>query len=187
MIPVAVNGLEIDASEYIVSCVARTRRRGSAKPKPSSHRIFPSRATATVIDGTPVVFRMTSMRSRVRWKSGVSIPARGGVSQAERGGEEEVALMKSSASSGSGRSRGAEGGMAVAAGAGRQGRGPLRKWQSAQGDSPWAECIAWRHGPSFIESVANAGPTSGRVPTAHASMRDRESDPAPRRARGIRS
>ena len=60
----AVIGLEIEASEYSVCSVAGTRFSRSAQPKPCSQTIFPSRATATAIDGRLVSTIALLIRSR---------------------------------------------------------------------------------------------------------------------------
>ncbi len=62
MSPVAVIGLEIDASEYVVCSVAGIRPSRSAHPKPCSQMIRPPFDTATASDGTPL-----SMTAALAW------------------------------------------------------------------------------------------------------------------------
>ena len=65
MRPVAVNGLVIEASEYMVCSLAARRFSRSAQPNPSSHKMRPSRATATEMDGTWSAVMRLRMKSRI--------------------------------------------------------------------------------------------------------------------------
>src|SRR5262249_20588990 len=65
MRPVAVNGFEIDASEYMVFGVDRTFRSRSAHPNASSHTIAPCCATAMDTDTRPESLIKALARLRV--------------------------------------------------------------------------------------------------------------------------
>ena len=71
MSPVAVTGLDTDAREYMVFGVALIIRSRSAHPKASSQTILPSRATATLMEATPV----SLSASRILALSGASSSA----------------------------------------------------------------------------------------------------------------
>ncbi len=66
--PVAVIGLEMEASEYMVCAEAGVRASRLAHPNPSSQTIFPPLATATAMDGTPSSTSARWMRARARAK-----------------------------------------------------------------------------------------------------------------------